>query len=772
MKIRSIFTITCLLLFVSLVFLTGCDKRNAPIVKPVVPASELLHIVNIAASADTIYADNGITFSNIAVLVKDQQNFAASGVAVLFRTNLGGIIRQVTTDSSGIAKTTFYSRAVADTGVARVEAIIKSATTGATIDSVSTLIHIIPIPPVTNLTLEMNSHTMVVDQTVTLRSKAKNMLGADVPDNTYLTFSATRGYFLNLDDTINGDSIMVKTSNGTATVRYNAGPLSGPGVIKVRIGTKITTQTITVNPGRPSSLFMSSYTVHNGIHTVTDESTVNSPDSIFVSALVSDVHNNVCPNALVRFETSLGTFVNTNSIMSKNTNSYGLADVHFTPGLSSGSATIKGFANGDTLTTQILFTVTSNEIYSIQFENSGQIDLNVAHTGGTESAILRVRLFDINGNLIDRPTWVYFDLVGDSPEGANLNGAATDSTISSGGVAQVSVNSGTESGILTIKAYTKKADGTIGVNATKANIVIHAGPPYRVILNIGAFNSGTAVGGGLWKIIAEAVVKDFYGNPVDYGTSVFFSLPDAQPNPNILASCTIKGNTYVGNVNAEGDSTAGVAYTTIIYNGVFTFELVRIMATTQANGIPVTGTGDMILPLNQPNIETLVTPAHLDFFTPQTAGDQYVTVRMALTDGQGNPIHHAILTLSSTRGSFVYDPGTSLQWPNPGGPNDTLHPNDPEYWNKVVTDWYDATWHGVDGTGHNIPDNNSDGSTNGYAQGKIKFRAYEIPNGDVQTGTPGTVAVTVTATLLGTQVSGQTTCILLKYPFPQPILRM
>ncbi|HNW99905.1 MAG TPA: hypothetical protein PLE74_00210 [Candidatus Cloacimonadota bacterium] len=768
---KKILTLTCCLILVSLVFFTGCDKRNPPITKATTPLSELVHIVNMTASTDTIYADNGITYSNISVLVKDSEDLAASQVTVYFRSNLGGIIRQVTTDSSGVAKTTFYSRGENETGDAKVEAIIKSATTGLTIDSTSTIVHIIPIPAVSNLTLELNATTMLVDQVVTLRSKAKNILGADVPDNTLLTFSATRGFFLNPDLSANGDSIVVKTSNGTATVQYNAGPLSGPATIHVRIGTKITGKDITILPGWPTNLVMSSYTVHNGVQTITDESTVNNPDSIFISASVSDIHNNACPNALVKFQTSLGTFLSTNNITYKNTNSQGIAAVRFTPGLSSGSATIDSYINHDSLTTHVLFTVTSDEIYSMQFENSGQIDLNVAHTGGHESAILKVKLFDINGNLIDHPTNVDFSLIGNVPAGANLNGQGVGpiTTISSGGIAQISVNSGTVSGPLSIRATAQKIDGTT-VSATKANIVIHSGAPSQVILSIGDFNTGTAQGGGLWRIVAEAVVKDAYGNPVDYGTSVFFSLPENQPNQSILANCSIIGNAYVGNENVDGDSTAGVAYTTIIYNGVYTYELVKVRATTtDLQGNLIIGEGDLSLPLNSPNMEAVIIPGHLDYFTSDgNSGVKYCIIRISLTDGQGNPIHHARLVLTATRGFFVYWAGTSLQWPNPGGPNDPDHPNDSSLWNTIITDWYDPSWTGLDGTGHVIHDNNSDGSTNGIAEGRIKFTAYEIPNGDPQTGTPGTVAVTITVRLLGTNVSAETTCILLKYPFAQP----
>ena len=132
----------------------------------------------------------------------------------------------------------------------------------------------------------------------------------------------------------------------------------------------------------------------------------------------------------------------------------GEAQVRFTPGLAAGAATIKAFANNDTLQTQIIFNIKSDDIYSISFTQQEQITLNVANTGGTDSAILRVKLKDINGNLIDYPQEVYFRIVNlNPPAGANLNNhPVTDSVlvISTGGEAQVSVNSGSESGILII----------------------------------------------------------------------------------------------------------------------------------------------------------------------------------------------------------------------------------------------------------------------------------------------------------------------------------
>jgi hypothetical protein len=100
----------------------------------------------------------------------------------------------------------------------------------------------------------------------------------------------------------------------------------------------------------------------------------------------------------------------------------GTATVRFTPGLQAGAATISAFANGDTLTSSLIFNVSSDDIHSIQWTQEEQITLSVANTGGTSSAILRVKLKDINGNLIDTPQNVYFKIMNTNPPaGANLN---------------------------------------------------------------------------------------------------------------------------------------------------------------------------------------------------------------------------------------------------------------------------------------------------------------------------------------------------------------
>jgi hypothetical protein len=72
-----------------------------------VRSSPHIRVTRIQAHPGLIYLDNGITSSNIEVLVKDQAGFPATGETVYFQTDIGNIINNVKTDSSGIASTTF-----------------------------------------------------------------------------------------------------------------------------------------------------------------------------------------------------------------------------------------------------------------------------------------------------------------------------------------------------------------------------------------------------------------------------------------------------------------------------------------------------------------------------------------------------------------------------------------------------------------------------------------------------------------------------------------
>jgi len=421
--------------------------------------------------------------------------------------------------------------------------------------------------------------------------------------------------------------------------------------------------------------------------------------------------------------------MNTTQSVTLNTDVNGSARVRFTPGLEAGAATITALANGDTLTTALIFNISSDDIHSIQFTQEEQITLAVANTGGQSSAILRVKLRDINGNLIDSTRQVGFRIINNNPPaGANLNNQPVADTVwvqSSGGEAQVSVNSGTVSGVLMVGAYCYKDNGVL-VYASKPNIIINAGPPATIVPFIGAFNTGVNMGGGLWRVIAGAVVKDIWGNSVERGTAVRFFLPNDTYN------CQIGGDAFVGNVSVNGDSLAGVAYTILTYAGTYTFEPLTIRAETgSGTGESIFGQTIVILPLNDPRFEMQAQPGLLNFGTNPTTGaaippsTKEADIYCVLTDGQGSAIHDAKIMMVCTNGQFVYTAGTANV------------PTDPVW--QITTDW------------------------TGTAIGRIRYYWQEVPPPDPTTGLPGQLNGSIVGRILGTNVFAETSVALLNY---------
>lgn len=82
----------------------------------------IMKITRMFADENEIYADGNITFSKIHVFVKDKNGFPVVKTPVKFRTNIGQMITNKETDSSGVAVTEFYD--AGETGRARIIANI------------------------------------------------------------------------------------------------------------------------------------------------------------------------------------------------------------------------------------------------------------------------------------------------------------------------------------------------------------------------------------------------------------------------------------------------------------------------------------------------------------------------------------------------------------------------------------------------------------------------------------------------------------------------
>ncbi len=502
---------------------------------------------------------------------------------------------------------------------------------------------------------------------------------------------------------------------------------------------------------------------------------IANPDTIYadngvsystISVTVKDSEQFGIPGQLVVFQATMG-----NIVSSAITDDYGIATAIFKAEDETGVAKIIAkvrkyhpehpnlllYSDTDSLLVAIQETPPETpSVHTIQFTHSGQIDLNIINTGGVSSALLAVRLLDENSNLVTEPQNVWFKIINSSlPTGVNLdNHDSEDSVlaISANGIAKVTINSGTESGIVTVKASC--TSGRNYIQAYKPDVFIHAAPPHTIVAFASGYNTGENVYGGLWKIVVGASVTDINDNPVDYGTSVWFYLPD---NP---YNCQIQATAYVGNESVTGDSTAGIAYTTLIYSGVYTFESLKIRAVTGGiNGQEVFVEQYIVLPLNQPQLELEIIPGNLVFhgnYNPVPASATAM-LNFSVFDIQGCPIRTVRINLTSTRGVFEPIHGTNE---DPQNCNPYSQPN------VVVTDgydpvaiyeyYYDQMWQ-IPG-GPDIADGEQ-----GLAQGSIRFYAWEIPLADPTINTPASTAATITARILGTNISMTGTFFLIRY---------
>ncbi len=680
-KNRTFFLIPVFVLLV-LLFTNACDDRSFEYPK--------YNIDIISVEPDTIYADNNITYSEISALIKDEDNFAVTGETVTFRTDVGTLLKNIITDSTGIATTTLWDSG--EMGLATVEAFIYDV-------SVATQVMIAETPPITALNLFISSNDLNIDEITIVTATAENENG-NVPDGTIIVFVTDMGNFQTEDGNEDlGNVVQAITANGVAKVFFDSGTIAGEAHISASIADFTETKVVTIHPGPPKFmyLFPETFVVP-----------ANSGQSVLIVAQVEDKHHNSVESGVgVEFTTDLGSV---NQYAS--TDEEGLCETTFSPGINAGQATIMAVADSAQATTVI--SVVSDEIHSIEFDFQGQVDIQVQGTGGNESFELIVNLYDMNGNLIDDDLIVHFELL-NAPLGTNINNIGdADSTMSINGQAIVSINSGTESGIVRVKAYTFNSNDQM-ISAEKSNIVVHAGPPDSALFTIGGHDSGIDMGGGLWKVQVTALINDIYGNPVNNGTAAYFSLPQ---DPDFAS---VEAAAWVGNENENGDSLSGAAYTFISYDGFYTNEEVEIMV--EVGGIEAFN-GVLLLPIQFPVIDIVAVPQHVDWVIAGDESPKESEIRITVKDGQNNPINNQVVVFSSTLGT-----------PLEPVPPDT---NDPYTGlTGLVDEFY------------------------GRLNKIIEFQKYECPPPG-PTG-PGSTQATVTAQILGTQTSNTVTIILFRY---------
>jgi len=474
---------------------------------------------------------------------------------------------------------------------------------------------------------------------------------------------------------------------------------------------------------------------------------------------VKDQNDFVIPEQRVNFGSNMGSIIGYDI-----TDSTGVATVEFWDDGVSGTATISANTDhididedGNEVTTTVSANMTvavitqgggtSTDVQSISFDFTGQFGIPV---GGSSESVT-VSLKDINGNLIQEPKDVYFQFV-NAPMGTTINNQIVApsqdslSVVSAGGKATIPITSGFVSGTVSLKAFTFNESGD-KISAVKSNIVISSGAPSSVAISIGGQDSGEEMGSGIWSIECAALLTDQYGNPVEYGTAVHFSITDET-----ITYASIFASAYVGNENADGDSTSGVAYTYLNYDGTHINDSIELSVEVSGEEVFI-DTEVVTLPMQFASIEMIAVPQHIDWDQydnpPDWKSDDFnlsPKVQVIVRDGQQNLIRNQEVTFTSTLGLPVHESQLGMIPTHPSFEPDNIDMTGP------------GNDFNPDGT---LEEESEEGVNNGEIIQLFRFYKYECP--PPIPAPPGTIQLQITATIMGTQTSTTTQIVLNRY---------
>ncbi|MBM3328774.1 MAG: hypothetical protein FJY67_04760 [Calditrichaeota bacterium] len=561
-------------------------------------SQDLSGTLQLTTDRGSIFADNGLTFANLVAVLKDEDGQVLTGKPIIFTSRFGAVNSPVNTDTSGIARAVFT-----DIGVPSVDE------SGNPVPDVITArydplgltaqveITILPRNPVSSVSLRAGAAQMIAGRGDSTAVVATCLLanGAFAPAGTFVIFDVDEGRF-------SSAGVPVVGTSGQAETKYIAGTLVGTAHLTASVtnpppdSNEVVSNIVEIQliPGAPTQIRV---TTDRPFLTTNDPSTFAT-----ISALVMDTLGNpVGAGKLLNFATDLGNIAGASSV----TDSGGVATARLFSGVSAGPATVTathilpggaGVISGNVVVTFIAGSPNAIEL------TADPINIQVRGSGGRESARLTARIFDANGNPVETANTVVFELLREEapPVGCNINGrGAVDSTVTAGGTANATLNSGTRIGGKLIRAYTWRDPATRRdtVQVTISNVAVVAGPPFQ--LDIDVNDDGDDAGGGAWVIEVSTRVWDINRNPVANSIPVILTVdpPIANVSPG-----------FTGNNGRRGAPTQGLAYADLVYNSINTFDNITISAEVQGlNGV-IMGERPHKLPLQDGQISLNIDP--------------------------------------------------------------------------------------------------------------------------------------------------------------------
>ncbi len=456
--------------------------------------------LTLSAMPDSILADGQSTSSIMAVLKRTATQVAVNGETINFGTDLGTIPAEAQTNISGVAQVDLTSSTQIGQAqvVARYGNLITDTVYVAMQESVPYYLQVTASPPV--ITADGQSQS-------TISASVSDINRNPVPDGTMVY------YRLFGSGTLQRNA--QGTSSGVSSNYLTAGATPDTAQVEVRVGSLRDTVEIVYKVGPADQILVS---------TNKDSIMADGKETAIITARVLDAQGTPIRNATVNFASSLGDVTPT-----AQTGTDGRATAQFSSG-EVGTATVTASVNlagGGTASGNTTIVLVPGGPNSILLHFDPQT-IGVRGTGQNQTAIIEAEVRDAKNNPVEDGTNVTFSIVHGPGGGEFLTPGPADMPIPTvGGMARVSISSGTISGNVRVQAQTTGSQGNI--IATASEILIHAGPPFMLDRTDYSSTHLTVAAEQLniWRTLGTTnmhlAVFDKYHNPVQQGTAVYLT---------------------------------------------------------------------------------------------------------------------------------------------------------------------------------------------------------------------------------------------------------
>jgi adhesin/invasin len=457
--------------------------------------------LSLTAAETKMVADGTSTQNIVATLLSDSHN-PVSGVLIDFTTNYGVVTGSAVTDGRGRAT------AVLTASTAIAHAYVIASFKGVSKDTVIVAFE----TPMLALRALPVAVTAKPTNSVNIVAYATFAGGAAVPNGTPVAFSTTQG-------TITATGL-VQSGQATSTLRPN-GAADDEVTVRATCGYASATTQVMFVPDEAAKV---------ACQALPDTISGGGTSFSLIEARVTDAYGNpVADGTLVTFSLRAGQGL----VSPTGLTSAGIATARFSP---TGGGIARVRASCDQAYAEAGIVVLA-QIAGAIVASPDTAWISVGDGADRKQAVITAQVYDSYMTPVDEGSEVTFEIKSGPGGGEYLDqpglgyGPVTKET--SGGMASVTVNSGTKAGTLLM---TITAGDYV---ATAVKVGISAGLPDSIFITTGETVTG---GDGIYVQAVSAIVRDKYNNPVENGTAVYFTLD--RPDIGIINPETATGGLF------------------------------------------------------------------------------------------------------------------------------------------------------------------------------------------------------------------------------------